>query len=86
MYALARDFPHLHLSLNGGVELCATALSALSHAPGDGGRIHGVMIGRGAYNMPWSSLAAADHAVFGAGTGPSLTRRQVTVESSGPDF
>lgn len=76
MYALARDFPHLQFSLNGGLELSGTAASALSHAPPSGGRIQGVMIGRGAYNMPWPSLACADHAVFQQQSAQA-TRRQV---------
>ena len=74
---MARDFPHLAFSINGGIELGSTAASALSHVPSDAGRVLGVMIGRGAYNMPWPSLAAADQIVFGAKADPSLTRRKV---------
>lgn len=77
MYALARDFPDLHFSLNGGVELCRTAQAAIEHAPPSAGRIQGVMIGRGAYNMPWPSLATADHTVFGDPPDSAPTRRQV---------
>ncbi|KAK9804135.1 hypothetical protein WJX73_003545 [Symbiochloris irregularis] len=77
VYALSRDFPHLHFSLNGGVELCRTAQSAIEHAPPNAGRIHGVMIGRGAYNMPWPSLGSADHTIFGMPAEVAPTRRQV---------
>lgn len=77
MYALARDFPDLQFSLNGGVELGSTAQTAIERAPSGGGRIHGVMIGRGAYNMPWTSLSSADSHIFGWPAESPPTRRQV---------
>ncbi|TDK50468.1 tRNA dihydrouridine(20/20a) synthase DusA [Antarcticimicrobium luteum] len=54
-------FPHLHLSVNGGV-------AALDQASGflDAG-LDGVMIGRAAYHTPADILAAADPVIFGTG-------------------
>lgn len=80
VYALARDFPDLQFSLNGGVELGSTAQTAIERAPSGGGRIHGVMIGRGAYNMPWTSLSSADSHIFGWPAESPPTRRQVLAQ------
>lgn len=79
VYALKRDFPHLDFSLNGGLGSCHQAAAALRHCAPDGGgaAIHGVMIGRAAYNHPWGCLADADVAVFGADRNAALSRRQV---------
>lgn len=78
MYALKRDFPHLVFSLNGGLDSCHQAAAALQHST-DGASIHGVMIGRAAYNHPWGCLADADIAVFGAETNAATSRREVCI-------
>ncbi|MGY3439641.1 MULTISPECIES: tRNA dihydrouridine(20/20a) synthase DusA [unclassified Marinovum] len=53
-------FPHLHVSVNGGIASLAQAREFL-----DAG-MDGVMIGRAAYHQPWDILGAADAEVFGA--------------------
>lgn len=75
MYALKRDFPGLHFSLNGVVDSCqeAAAVNGFSH---QGAQTHGVMIGRAAYHYPWQCLADADRAVFGT-ENCAKNRRQV---------
>lgn len=58
VYRLKRDFPHLTIVLNGGVdndEAIATHL----------GQIDGVMVGRHAYHQPWA-MAAWDQRFLGA--------------------
>jgi tRNA-dihydrouridine synthase A len=57
--AMKRDFPHLHLSINGGVTTLAQAQGFL-----DGG-LDGVMIGRAAYHDPWGVLSGADALICG---------------------
>ncbi len=54
-------FPHLHISINGGVETLEVAEEFL-----DGG-LDGVMIGRAAYHNPASVLLDADRRIFGGG-------------------
>ncbi|KAK9841940.1 hypothetical protein WJX81_000054 [Elliptochloris bilobata] len=88
VWALKRDFPHLAFSLNGQVEGCHAAARALaapvpgseaglgSHAAA-GACIEGVMIGRAAYSAPWSCLADADMAVWGAPANAAASRREV---------
>ncbi len=52
-------FPHLHLSVNGGI-------GALEQARGflDAG-LDGVMVGRAAYHQPWDILGEADALIWG---------------------
>lgn len=69
--ALMRDFPHLHFSINGGIVTLPQAAAALSYG------VHGVMIGRAAYNTPWQILAPADCFIFGAQENPVTNRRQL---------
>ncbi|EFJ43435.1 hypothetical protein VOLCADRAFT_43118, partial [Volvox carteri f. nagariensis] len=76
-WALARDFPHLQFSLNGGVLNCHEARFQGLSVGGNGGGIVGVMIGRGAYNDPWGCLADADRAVYGEPYNPAPSRRWV---------
>lgn len=76
VFALKRDFPHLEFSLNGGLGSSQQAAAALQHSV-DGASIHGVMIGRAAYNHPWACLADADVAVFGAAENAATSRREV---------
>jgi len=58
---MARIFPGLHISLNGGVVSLDQAVELLSRG------VDGVMIGRAAYHAPFDILGAADSIVFGAG-------------------
>ena len=53
-------FPHLHLSINGGVADLDAALALLDRG------LDGVMIGRAAYHRPWDCLGGADAALWGA--------------------
>jgi tRNA-dihydrouridine synthase A len=52
-------FPHLHISINGGVTDTQQALAHL-----DGG-LDGVMVGRAAYHQPWDILGEADRLFWG---------------------
>jgi tRNA-dihydrouridine synthase A len=54
-------FPHLHLSVNGGIETLQQALNFLEAG------MDGVMIGRAAYHQPADILCDADPRVFGVG-------------------
>ena len=76
MYALKRDFQHLQFSLNGGIQSVEEVCEVLAHEEG-GLQVHGVMIGRAAYSMPWNVLACADSQVFGCDGDPSVSRWQV---------
>ena len=62
--AMKRAFPHLHLSVNGGIATLAEARAFL----GDG--LDGVMFGRAAYHEPYEVLGFADAAIFGGAPGP----------------
>ena len=63
--AMKRDFPHLHLSVNGGIATLEAARAFLAQG------LDGAMIGRAAYHDPWGILARADAAIFGGPPGPS---------------
>ena len=58
VHRLKRDFPRLHVVLNGGLTDADTALAQLAH-------VDAVMLGRAAYNDP-IVLATLDAAVFAA--------------------
>ncbi len=58
VYQMKRDFPQLHLSINGGVGSLAEASAHLTAG------MDGVMIGRAAYQRPAQVLLAADETVF----------------------
>ncbi|MFT7107025.1 MAG: tRNA-dihydrouridine synthase A [Yoonia sp.] len=58
-------FPHLHLSVNGGIESLDAAEAFLERG------MDGVMIGRAAYHTPTQILLDADRRIFGAGTSRS---------------
>ena len=62
--AMKRAFPHLHLSVNGGIGTLDAAREFLAQG------LDGVMIGRAAYHDPFSVLAGADAAIFGGEPGP----------------
>lgn len=55
--ALKRDFPHLTIVLNGGLQSLDASLAQLGH-------VDGVMLGREAYHNPWM-LAGVDPTLFG---------------------
>ena len=60
VHAMKRDFPHLHISINGGIASLEQAQEQLSRG------LDGVMIGRAAYHSPSDILLGADEAIFGA--------------------
>ncbi|XP_038975043.1 tRNA-dihydrouridine(20/20a) synthase-like isoform X2 [Phoenix dactylifera] len=68
-FALLRDFPEVQFTINGGI----TGIDQVNAARRQGA--HGVMVGRAAYNNPWSTLRHVDSAVYGIPTS-SLSRRQ----------
>ncbi|MEY8713432.1 tRNA dihydrouridine synthase DusA [Mangrovibacter phragmitis] len=57
VWQLKRDFPHLTMSINGGVKTLAEAKQHLEH-------MDGVMVGREAYQNP-GLLASVDREIFG---------------------
>ena len=59
VYQMKRDFPELHLSINGGVMSLDEAQAHLAEG------VDGVMIGRAAYHDPSNILLAADQKIFG---------------------
>jgi tRNA-dihydrouridine synthase A len=67
VYALKRERPDLTIVINGGIASIAEAKRHLDH-------VDGVMMGRAAYQSPWT-LAEADSALF-AGTAPVATRHE----------
>ncbi|MCX7645497.1 MAG: tRNA dihydrouridine(20/20a) synthase DusA [Rhodobacteraceae bacterium] len=60
VHRMKRAFPHLHLSVNGGIVSLDEAEAQLAAG------MDGVMIGRAAYHAPWEILGAADARIFGA--------------------
>ncbi|MCV2894002.1 tRNA dihydrouridine(20/20a) synthase DusA [Lentibacter sp. XHP0401] len=60
VYEMKRNFAHLHLSVNGGVNTLDEALEQLANG------LDGVMIGRAGYHQPWDILGAADTRIYGA--------------------
>ncbi|WP_425471857.1 tRNA dihydrouridine(20/20a) synthase DusA [Ruegeria sediminis] len=61
VHRMKREFPHLHISINGGI---ASLDEAKRHL---GAGLDGVMIGRAAYHQPADILCAADPEIFGIG-------------------
>ena len=59
VHAMKREFPDLHISINGGIASLAEARAQL-----DAG-LDGVMIGRAAYHDPAAILATADRDIWG---------------------
>ena len=72
VHQLKRDFPHLEVLINGGID-------DLTHAADHLDLVDGVMIGRAAYNTPFQVLATADRDIYGACT-PPKTRQQIVEE------
>ena len=62
--AMKRAFPHLHVSVNGGIGSLDAAAALLA------GGLDGVMVGRAAYHEPFDILADADRRFFGGDPGP----------------
>jgi tRNA-dihydrouridine synthase A len=60
VHAMKRAFPHLHLSVNGGIASLDAAEAHLAAG------MDGVMIGRAAYHTPWDILGTADARLHGA--------------------
>lgn len=73
VYAMKERFPHLHISVNGGVCSLDDAIAHLEHG------VDGVMIGRAAYHTPYDILAGADQRIF-ASERPVKSRRAIVDE------
>ena len=69
VYQLKRDFPHLLIVINGGIDNSDAVTEHLRH-------VDGVMIGRKAYHEPWW-LAQWDTGFFGAAGNPGESRESV---------
>jgi tRNA-dihydrouridine synthase A len=67
-YQLKRDFPHLEISINGGIKTLDEVEEHLKH-------VDGVMLGREAYHNPYI-LADVDTRFYGAAT-PVLSREAI---------
>ena len=80
VHSLVTAFPECTFVVNGGITTLPQAQAHLSveqsAEAGWGPPVHGVMIGRAAYNHPWM-LRQADSLFFGAGRDPGLSRREV---------
>ncbi|MCT4610269.1 MAG: tRNA dihydrouridine(20/20a) synthase DusA [Pelagimonas sp.] len=58
VHRMKAEFPHLHLSINGGIQTLEQAQAFLETG------LDGVMIGRTAYHQPWDILGQADAKIF----------------------
>lgn len=80
---LARDFPALRFSLNGGIGSLAEASQLLSSTSLGGeagdGQLAGVMVGRAVCARPWD-WATVDTDLYGCASNPAASRRQVLEE------
>lgn len=70
VYQLKREFPHLDISLNGGIKTLQQAKDQLAY-------LDGVMVGREAYSNPML-LSEVDNLIYGQ-TGTALTPQQVVL-------
>ncbi|MDR5854412.1 tRNA dihydrouridine(20/20a) synthase DusA [Caballeronia sp. LZ062] len=70
-YQLKRDFPHLEISINGGITTLDEVDEHLKH-------VDGVMLGREAYHNPYV-LAGVDTRFYGATT-PMPTREEIEAQ------
>jgi tRNA-dihydrouridine synthase A len=68
VHRLKRDFPHLRILLNGGLETLEQAVGAM-------GDLDGVMLGRAAYHDPW--LLAGVDPLFSGTAAPVNSRLEV---------
>lgn len=69
VYRLKREFPHLKITLNGGVLSMEEARAHLM-----GGKVDGVMVGRAAVGQPFE-WRTVDTQLYGEAQDPSLSRR-----------
>ncbi len=83
---LAADFPHLSISLNGGIQNLAEARaalgangSALAPPRAGSGVLSGVMVGRAVVSRPWT-WATVDTDLYGAAANPAQNRLQLLEE------
>ncbi|GGG82654.1 tRNA-dihydrouridine(20/20a) synthase [Salipiger pallidus] len=65
VHEMKAAFPHLHISINGGIESLDEVQQHLAQG------LDGVMIGRAAYHRPWDILGEADRAIYGTDHGLS---------------
>lgn len=68
VYQIKKDYPHLHIDINGGIHTLDEVSQHLEH-------VDGVMMGRAVYHNPYL-LAEADEKIFGQ-TQPVLSRHEV---------
>ena len=73
VYALKKQFPHLTIVLNGGIQSLDECEAHLTE-------VDGVMLGRAAYQTPWL-LSSVDSRLFGA-KDPAISREAVIAELS----
>ena len=73
--AMKAEFPHLHISINGGITSLAQARGFLDQG------LDGVMIGRAAYQRPADLLLGADAEIFGQ---TSTTTLQSAIDAMRP--
>jgi tRNA-dihydrouridine synthase A len=71
--ALARDFPHVRFTLNGGLGSIPAAAAATAAGLG------GAMLGRAVWDRPWDCLADVDRLLYGTDN-PAASRRAVLAE------
>ena len=71
VYQLKKDYPHLTIVVNGGIQTIEECQTHLDH-------VDGVMLGREAYQNPWM-LAQVDEALFGMDS-PLKSRDDVIAE------
>ncbi|WP_417354598.1 tRNA dihydrouridine(20/20a) synthase DusA [Gallaecimonas pentaromativorans] len=74
VYQLKKDFPHLHIGINGGIKTLDEMKGHLEH-------IDSVMVGREAYQNPYL-LAEVDAALYGMDT--AMPSRRAVVEAMFP--
>jgi tRNA-dihydrouridine synthase A len=76
--ALARDFPELTFTLNGGLKSLPAAAAAVRT---NGGALRGAMLGRAVWERPWDVLSDVDRTLYGDARGnPATSRRQVVAD------
>jgi tRNA-dihydrouridine synthase A len=74
VYQVKKDYPHLHIDINGGIQDLDQASQHLQH-------VDGVMMGRAIYHNPYL-LAEADQAIFGQDN--SVLSRHEVIEAMLP--
>jgi len=73
VYQLKKDFPHLEIIINGGIQTLDEAEEHLQH-------VDGVMMGRAAYHQPFDVLSAADERIYDDGASGSARSRQEVMD------